>query len=71
MPDQKQEHLRRLRERQLADRDPHVKPRQFHLFWPSPWAFPSSLAAIVVLASFGVVVGRAIDTRENIKDLIR
>ena len=41
------------------------------MFWLSLWAFPCSLAAIVALALFGVVVGRAIDTRENIKDLIR
>jgi hypothetical protein len=34
-------------------------------------AFPCSLAALVVFALFGVVVVRAIDTRENIKDLIR
>ena len=117
MSGQEQERLKRLRERQLADRDPHIKQRQFQrstaqrekrlkgqsyslgkmwkdiphvwkgffyglilglvvflvvpMFWLSPWAFPCSLAAIVALALFGVVVGRAIDTRENIKDLIR
>lgn len=114
---QEQERLRRLRERQLADRDPHVKQRQFqrvssqrekrlsqqsyslgkmwkdipHIwkgffyglllglvvvlvipaFWISPWAVPISLIALVVIILFGIVVGRAIDTRENIKDLIR
>jgi hypothetical protein len=111
-----QERLKRLRERQLTDRDPLVKQRQFQrssaqrekklkkpyplgkmwkdiphawkgffyglvlgtavflvvpMFWLSPWAFPCSVAAIVVFALFGIVVGRAIDTRENIKDLIR
>jgi len=112
-----QERLRRLRERQLAERDPHVKQRQFqrvssqrekrlskqsyslgkmwkdipHIWkgffyglllglvmilvipavWISPWALPVSLVALVVIILFGIVVGRAIDTRENIKDLIR
>ena len=110
------ERLKRLRERQLSDRDPLVKQRQFQRssaqrekklkkpyplgkmwkdiphawkgfyyglllgtaiflvvpkFWLSPWAFPCSVAAIVVFAFFSVVVGRAIDTRDNIKDLIR
>lgn len=114
---QEQERLRRLRERQLADRDPHVKQRQFQrvssqrekrlskqsyslgkmwkdiphvwkgffyglivglvvflaipLFWTSPWALTVSLLALVVIILFGILVGRAIDTRENIKDLIR
>ena len=114
---QEQERLKRLRERQLADRDPHVKQRQFqrvssqrekrlknqsyslgkmwkdipHIwkgffyglliglvvflaiptFWVSPWAFPISLIALVVVILFGTVIGRAIDTRENIKDLMR
>ena len=110
------ERLKRLRERQLTDRDPLFKQRQFQrssaqrekslkkpyplskmwkdiphtwkgffyglvlgtavflvvpIFWLSPWAFPCSLAALIVFALFGVVVGRAIDTREDIKDLIR
>jgi len=30
MPNQEQERLKRLRERQLTDRDPRVKQRQFH-----------------------------------------
>ena len=41
------------------------------LFWLSPWAVPCSAATIVVFVIFGVIMGRAIDTRENIKDLIR
>ena len=110
------ERLKRLRERQLTDRDPLVKQHQFQrssaqrekklkkpyplskmwkdiphawkgffyglvlgtavfvivpMFWLSPWAFPCSVAAIVIFALFGVILGRAIDTRENIKDLIR
>jgi len=114
--DQELERLKRLRDRQLADRDPHVKQRQFQrasaqrerkyrkpyslvkmwkdiphawkgffygavlgtivlltlpMFWISPWAIPCSGAAIVIFALFGVILGRAIDTRENIKDLIR
>jgi hypothetical protein len=114
--DQELERLRRLRERQLTDRDPLVKQRQFQrasaqrekrikqpyslgkmwkdiphawkgffyglllgtavllivpMFWASPWAIPCSAAAIVVFAIFGVMLGRAVDTRENIKDLMR
>ena len=114
---QEQERLKRLRERQLADRDPLVKQRQFQrattqrekrlskqsyslgkmwkdiphvwkgffyglivglviflavpTFWLSHWAYPISLIALVICILFGIVVGRAIDTRENIKDLIR
>ena len=114
--DQELERLKRLRDRQLADRDPHVKQRQFQrtslqrerryrqpyslgkmwkdiphvwkgffygallgtvillvvpMFWLSSWAIPCSGAAIVIFALFGVILGRAIDTRENIKDLMR
>ena len=110
------ERLRRLRERQLTDRDPLVKQRQFQrssaerekrlkkpyslgkmwkdiphawkgffygsllgtlvllivpIFWISPWAIPCSASTIVVFAILGVMLGRAIDTREKIKDLIR
>ena len=114
---QEQERLKRLRERQLADRDPHVRQRQFQrstaqrerrlskqsyslgkmwkdiphvwkgsfyglllglvvflivpTFWQSPWAFMISFVALVVFILFGILVGRAIDTRENIKDLMR
>jgi hypothetical protein len=114
---QESERLKRLRERQLADRDPLVEQRQFQrssaqrerrlskksysfgrmwndvphawrgffygvvlgtvvliilpLFWLSPWAVPCSTATIVVFAIVGVIIGRAIDTRENIKDLIK
>ena len=113
---QEQERLKRLRERQLADRDPHVRQRQFQrmtaqrekkhrrpysfgkmwsdiphtwkgffygavlgtvvllvlpMAWPSPWAIPCSAMALIVFAMFGVILGRAIDSRENIKDLLR
>ena len=118
MPDNEQEleRLKRLRERQLADRDPHIKQRQFQrisaqrerryrkpyslgkmwqdiphawkgffygallgtmvlvilpILWVSPWAIPCSVTAIVIFALFGVVLGRALDSRDNIKDLIR
>ena len=115
--DQELERLRRLRERQLTDRDPLVKQRQFQrtsaqrekrikrqsyslgkmwrdvphawkgffygallgtavllivpIFWISPWAIPCSAATIVVFAIFGVMLGRAVDSREKIKDLMR
>lgn len=115
--DQELERLKRLRERQLSDRDPLVKQRQFQrassqrerriaktpysfgrmwkdiphawkgflyglvlgtivlitlpIFWISPWAVPCSAATIVVFVIVGVIIGRANDTRENIKDLIR
>jgi hypothetical protein len=115
--DQEQERLKRLRDRQLSDRDPLVKQRQFQrstakrerklarksyslgrmwkdiphiwkglfyglvlgtlvliilpLFWISPWAVPCSAATIVVFAILGAAFGRAIDTRENIKNLMR
>jgi len=114
--DQELERLKRLRQSQLAVRDPLVKQRQFQrtsaqrekrtkkpyslgkmwkdiphawknffyglslgtavllvvpTLWLSPWAIPCSAAAIVVFAIFGVILGRAIDARENIKDLMR
>ena len=114
--DREQERLRQLRERQLADRDPHVKQRQFQrtsaqqarrarkpvtlagmwreipntwkgffygallgtlilivlpLFWFTTWAIVIAVAAIVIFGLFGVVLGRALDTRDNINDLMR
>ena len=108
--------MKRLRERQLTDRDPLVKQRQFQrasaqrekrikkpyslgkmwrdiphawkgffyglilgtvvllvvpTFWLSPWAIPSSVAAIVIFALFSVILGRTVDTRENIKKLMQ
>lgn len=114
--DREQERLRQLRERQLADRDPHVKQRQFQrtsaqrarrarkpvtlvgmwreipntwkgffygvllgtlllivlpMFWVSTWAIVTAIAAIVFFGIFGVVLGRALDARDNINDLMR
>lgn len=114
--DREQERLRQLRERQLADRDPLVKQRQFQqgsalrarrarkpvtlagiwreipntwkgffygillgtlllivlpLLWASSWAIVLAAVAIVVFGLFGVVLGRALDTRDNINDLMR
>ncbi len=109
-----QERLKRLRERQLADRDPLVKQRQFQrvttqkerkarskkltfgemwatiphtykspfyglllgtlamivlpIFWASPWAFLAALGATLVFVLFGVVVGRSLDIRDELRD---
>ena len=113
---QEQERLKRFRDRQLSERDPLVKQRQFQrmsarkerkarkpyslrkmwgdiphvwkgffygivlgtavliilpTFWVSPWAIPCAAIAIVVFAVMGVIIGRAFDTRDEIKDLIR
>ena len=111
-----QERLRRLRDRQLAARDPQAKQRKLHrgiahrqrksrqpfslrqmcseiphmwrdafygllvgalalaivpAVWDSPWAAPCSAAAIPILAVLGLFIGRALDTRDEIKDLTR
>lgn len=117
MSNQEQERLRRLQERQLADRDPKVKERQFqrmtaqrerkhrnksyslgrawgdipHIwkssfygllvgllimlvlpyFWNSSWTFIVSILVTIVTTMFGAIVGNAIDTREEIKNLMR
>ena len=113
---QEQERLRRLRDRQLAARDPHIKERKLQhgiaqrrrkavqpfsiqriwseipfiwrgsfygmlvgalalaivpLFVDSPLAVPCSAASIPILAIFGFFIGRAFDTREELKDLMR
>ena len=113
---QEQERLKRLRDRQLADRDPLVKQRQFQrtsaqkerrarkpyslgqmwgdiphawkgafyglllgtavliilpTYWISSWAFPCAAASIIIFAVMGVIIGRAFDTRDEIKKLIR
>lgn len=41
------------------------------IFWVSQWAEICSAIAIVVLAIFGTMIGRAIDAREEIKRLAR
>jgi len=111
---QEQERLKRLRDRQLSDRDPLVKQRDFQrtsaqkerrarkpyslakmwsdiphiwkgffygivlgtavfiilpVFWISPWALPCSASAIVIFAILGVIIGRAFDTRDEIRRL--
>lgn len=113
---QDQERLRRLREGQLASRDPLKKARQMHgriarkqrrsvetfslgriwseiphvwkgafygltvgvlavavvpLIWASPWALPCSAGATLMLAILGLLIGRAQDTRDSLKDLVR
>ncbi len=108
--------LRRLRDAQLAARDPQIKQRKLQrtiaekhrraarpftwtrfwsevphrwrgvlfgglfgvllavalpLFLPSPWATIFAAVAFLFCAAFGFLLGRAIDTRENLKDLVR
>ena len=116
MPDQEQERLQRLRDRQLADRNPNAKQQKFsqmsaqrerkrdksyslsrawgdipHIwkgafygllagllimlvlpyFWLSSLTFLVSILATIVTIIFGTIVGNAIDTREEIKKLMR
>jgi hypothetical protein len=112
-----QERLKRLRERQLTDRDPLVKQRQFqrasaqkerkalgkrytlgeawrtipHIYrspfiglllgaaviftlpmvWESEWAFWVGLAATFFFVLIGLLAGRALDVREDLKDAIK
>jgi hypothetical protein len=108
------EKLRRLRERQLNDRDPAVKQKQFqstsrqkeararnkrytlgeawrtipHVYrspligvltglcitillpyiWNSKWALGVGVGATVLLIITGVVIGQALDVRDNLRD---
>jgi len=116
MPNQEQERLKRLRERQLTDRDPLVKQRQFyrqsavkekrakkpfsfsqawadfpHIIkapfyglllgilaivilpnvWDSKWAVLTAAGATLIFIIFGMVVGNALDLRDNIKDNLK
>ena len=41
------------------------------VFWTSSWAFYCSAASAVIFILFGVVVGRALDSRDDINDLTR
>lgn len=112
-----QDRLKRLRERQLTDRDPLVKQRQFqrttaqkerkvrgkrytlgeawqtipHIYrspfiglllgaavlfllpmvWKSEWAFWVGLAATFFFVFIGLLAGRALDIREELKDAIK
>lgn len=115
-PTPEQERLRRLRDRQLAARDPHVKQRKLHrgiaarqrkarqpfslrrmwseipkmwtgafyglvvgalalaivpAVWDSVWATPCTAASIPLLAILGLLFGRAFDSRDELKDLIK
>ncbi len=115
-PDSEQERLRRLRDRQLAARDPQAKARKLHggisrkrrgatesfslgriwseiphmwryafygfavgvlgvavlpLVWNSPWAVSCAAATALMLAIFGLLIGRAADTRDSLKDLTK
>jgi len=112
-----QERLKRLRDRQLAARDPHIKQRKreqiyvqrekriaskktsfadmwrdiphtikgplyglitglviFILlpnFWNSSWTLIVSLGIVIILTMMGLLIGRGIQTREDLKDLTR
>lgn len=109
-----QERLKRLRDRQLADRDPFEKQKRFQgtysrresrsrskrytlgeawktipyiyrspliglligvcitillpLVWESIWAFWSGVIATVFLIIIGVVIGQALDVRDDLND---
>jgi hypothetical protein len=110
------ERLRRLRDRQIAARDPQQHQRSMHgriahrqrqsvetlsigriwseiphiwkgafygltlgvlaiavvpTIWVSPWALPCSAGAAVMLTIFGLLVGRAQDTRDSLRDLVK
>ncbi len=114
--DQEQERLRRLRERQLAERDPLVKQRRLQqytaqrerqankplnlqemwadipkvwrgtlfglvagvialvvvpIFWTSTLALLCVAAGTLVAVIFGVVVGRTLDFRDELKHLTK
>jgi len=112
-----QERLKRLRERQLAARDPHKqqqKREQIYVqrekriaskkttftemwrdiphtikgplyglvaglaifillpnFWNSTWTFTVSLGVSLILIILGYLIGRAVQTREDLKELTR
>jgi hypothetical protein len=114
--DQEQERLKRLRDRQIADRDPSVKGREFsrqssvrerraykpmtakgvwsdipHIYkgmffglviglvlmfiltylWNSTLVFIGSLVLVVVCIFMGAMIGRAADSRDEIKYNLR
>ncbi len=112
---EEQEQLKRLRDRQLAARDPHKHQRKreqiyvqrekriaskkttfaelwqdiphtikgplygliaglaifilLPIFWPSKWALIVSLGITVFLILMGFLIGKGIQTREDLKDL--
>jgi hypothetical protein len=110
------ERLRRLRERQLAARDPQTRGRRLHreisvrrrrsteplsvgriwseipamwkggAFWfglgtvlvallslvrVSPWSLPCAATATLFFSILGLLIGRAFDTRDSPRDLLR
>jgi len=118
MPDNysEQERLRRLRDGQLKDRDPHTKQRAFYRasyqreqrlrkplsfkeewakiphswkipffglilgmvglvaitsLWISRWALPCGLVATLIFVVVGFSIGKALDLRDELKDLAR
>jgi Flp pilus assembly protein TadB len=116
MSNDNQERLKRLRDRQLADRDPGVKKREFqrqsvererrayrpltfkeawadipHIWkglfyglilglagmfgvtslWVSPWAWVVSIVLLLGFIMIGMVIGRAADARDEIRDNLR
>jgi hypothetical protein len=111
-----QERWRRLRDGQVAARDPQTKQRRLHgqiarkqrssvesfsigrlwseipqiwkgalyglflgilgivlvpLVWTSPWALPCAATIAVFATILGLIIGRAADTRDSLKDLMR
>jgi Flp pilus assembly protein TadB len=113
MSNDEQERLKRLRERQIADRDPSVKKREFsresaarerrayrpltlkeiwndipHIWkglfyslvlglaamyaitslWESAWAWVASAFVLLFFLVIGLAIGRAADSRDEIKE---
>ncbi len=116
MKDSESERLKRLREKQLTDRDPLVKQRQFQRssvvkekrmrksfswkkawsdlpniirspfiglllgtlvtvilpnVWKSPYAFLAGAGVTLLFIIFGVIFGKTLDLRDDIKDHIK
>jgi hypothetical protein len=115
MPNNEQERIKRLQERQLTDRDPLVKQRRLQrttaqrerkvarkhltlgdvwgtlpniykspfyglllgllaiivlpIVWVSPWAFWVALGATAFFVLFGALLGRALDSRDELRDI--
>jgi hypothetical protein len=41
------------------------------MVWVSPWAVPCSAGVGLMLSTLGLFIGRAQDTRDSLKDLVR
>jgi hypothetical protein len=41
------------------------------MLWVSPWALPCSAAVALMLSIMGFFIGRAQDTRDSLRDLVR